>query len=170
MTFDILKGLHAVDVMVNSRITLGTLRAAKSNTRAAREAETTRPPVICHWWCQWGPWALSCPWISGVGHATPKSCLGLKSYTSAGWYDQSRDFAYNFQEGNKPLWDMTLCCCLSAFIHLPSLRHFARSAVCICKCKPYLSFHFCFSSLCGSVKADVRLVCPSKLIVLGQLF
>ena len=81
MTLDILKDLHAVDMMVNSRITLGTSRAAKSNTRAAREAETTRSPVICRWWWQWGPWALSCLWISGVWQATPDSCRGLKVFT-----------------------------------------------------------------------------------------
>lgn len=101
--FDILKGLHVVDVMVNSQIARGTLRAAKSNSRAAWEAETTRSPVICCWWWQWGPWALSCLWVLRVNQATPKSCLGLKDFISTGQYVQLKDFAYSFLEGNKPL-------------------------------------------------------------------
>lgn len=44
------------------------------------------------------------------------------------------------------------------------------STGCIFKYKPYLTFHFCFSSLCSSVKAYERLACPAKLIALGQQF
>lgn len=69
--FDILKGLHVVDVMVKSRMALGTLRAAKSNTRAPQEIETVRSQGDCYWWWQQGPWALSSLEVSGVGQAEP---------------------------------------------------------------------------------------------------
>lgn len=104
MTFDILKGLHAVDMMVNSWITLGTSRAAKSNTRATQETETTRSPVICHWWWQGGPRALSCLWISGAGQATPESCWGLKIFTKYWqvWPGKQR-FCWQFHRGKQAI-------------------------------------------------------------------
>lgn len=124
--FDILKGLHAVDMMVNTWITLGTSRTAKPNTRAAQEAET-RSPVICQW--HWGPpwhWALSSLWIVAVGQAMPQSCHDLKDFTKY-WQVLSakRRCCLQFPRGKKPLWEMIGLC--SAF----TLKHFAVSAECI---------------------------------------
>lgn len=104
MTCDTLKSLHAVDMMVNSRITLGTSRAAKSNTRAAQEAETTRSPVICRWWWQWGPWGLSCLWISGVGQVMPEFCQGLKVFTES-WqiWPAKKRFWLQFPRGKQAI-------------------------------------------------------------------
>lgn len=169
--FDILKGLHAVDMMVNSWITLRTSRTAKLNIRATWEAETTRSPVICCWWWQWELWTLFCLWISGVGQATSESCWGLKVFLlNIGKYGQPiRDFAYDFPEGNKPSWEVTLFVVV-LYLYLLTPKHFAMSTECICKYKPLLSFRFSFPVSCSYVQADVRLACTDKLIALRQQF
>lgn len=161
--FDILKGLHVVDMMVYSQMALGMLRAAKSNTRACRRSR------------QWGPRGTVTGDGSNGNGLSPalrfqewgrqsQVLSRCKYFTSTGLVKKTFHLPFSRGKEYSEKW------LSSVVLMFTCMKTFSDTHQKIAACINLTCIFISEFQACGSAMTDARLFSAAKLIALEHQF